>query len=136
MTQEPVVPPRGVDDLVDGPADREVREDMVTTDEVVDRDLQHDRDVREELGEDADLRDDRDLQAERDLRDDRDPRDDRRAADEPVVNLDAQDEAVDEHGEMSADDKYITVVDGRPETLGAEVHDGVDTDRGATRRPE
>lgn len=50
-----------------------------------------------------------------------DPREDSSALDEPLVNLDATDDEVE--GEESADDKYIQVIDGRPETLGVEVQD-------------
>ncbi len=47
------------------------------------------------------------------------PRDTDHDNDEPVVNLDqAQDEVDGEH--ETADDKYIQVIDGRPETLGYE----------------
>ena len=47
------------------------------------------------------------------------PRDAHRGDAEPVVNLDQANEEVDgEH--QTADDKYIQVIDGRPETLGYE----------------
>ncbi len=49
------------------------------------------------------------------------PREDIQALDEPLVNLDATDDEVE--GEESADDKYIQVIDGRPETLGVDVQD-------------
>ena len=54
------------------------------------------------------------------------PRDPIRDMDEPVVNLDSasDDAATDEVAdEESADDKYIQVVDGRPETLGVPTQD-------------
>ena len=50
------------------------------------------------------------------------PREDITALDEPLVNLDATADEIE--GEESADDKYIQVIDGRPETLGVEVQDG------------
>ncbi|HHU38768.1 MAG TPA: hypothetical protein GXZ45_05770 [Propionibacterium sp.] len=57
------------------------------------------------------------------------PREVRPEGDETVVNLDRVDEEVDgEH--QTADDKYIDVVDGRPETLGAEKKSGTPDDVG------
>ncbi|MDO5533935.1 MAG: hypothetical protein Q4F65_04705 [Propionibacteriaceae bacterium] len=50
------------------------------------------------------------------------PRDRVPEGDDPVVNLDAPAERPGE--EETSDDKYINVVDGRPETLGAETQDG------------
>ena len=47
-----------------------------------------------------------------------DPRDDRLDDDEPVVNLDTADDEVAAEDE-TADDKYVQVIDGRPETLGS-----------------
>ena len=47
----------------------------------------------------------------------RDPNDD---VDEPLVNLDATPE---EPSDDEAADKYIQVIDGRPETLGVEKQD-------------
>lgn len=55
------------------------------------------------------------------------PREDIQALDEPLVNLDATDDEVE--GEESADDKYVQVIDGRPETLGVDVQDGPAQDR-------
>ena len=55
------------------------------------------------------------------------PREDIQALDEPLVNLDATDDEVE--GEESADDKYIQVIDGRPETLGVDVQDSPAQDR-------
>ena len=51
------------------------------------------------------------------------PRDAVPDPDQPVVDLDrAADEVDGEH--ETADDKYIQVIDGRPETLGLEPADG------------
>lgn len=51
------------------------------------------------------------------------PRDAVLDPDQPVVDLDRVDDEVDGEHE-TADDKYIQVVDGRPETLGVEPRDG------------
>ena len=50
------------------------------------------------------------------------PRDGVDAVDEPIVNLDeTEDRPVEE---QTSDDKYVQVIDGRPESLGVEVQDG------------
>ena len=53
------------------------------------------------------------------------PRDAQQHPDEPVVNLDKPADEPDAEHE-TADDKYIQVIDGRPETTGHEVQDGTE----------
>ena len=66
---------------------------------------------------------DRTLDPRDDRLDDEDvPRDPVTDVDEPLVDLDATHDETAE-GEESADDKYIQVIDGRPETLGYDKKD-------------
>lgn len=95
-------------------------------------DADRDGDLRDRDAGDRDLRDgdlrEGALTGDDDRRADEIRSDERRDTDGPVVDLDRQgaDTPVEE---QSADDKYIDVIDGRPETLGYETQDGPPADR-------